>query len=145
MPLPPIDPRHNEAGSAGNLAFRRPVRLDPRSRIPNIPKAFPSPPFGEVPLNQQLEPPADREDPDVKTRLSFDRLEGERQEIAVLLADDGTSINLPKRFLPKAARPGDVLSLSLSRDVRATRQLADQTKAIQAESKATDPGGDIKL
>ncbi|SIO19124.1 Protein of unknown function [Singulisphaera sp. GP187] len=81
----------------------------------------------------------------MKTRLSFDRLEGERQEIAVLLTDDGTAINLPKRLLPKAARPGDVLSLSLARDVQATRQLADQTKAIQAELKATDPGGDIKL
>ncbi|WP_406693597.1 DUF3006 domain-containing protein [Singulisphaera sp. Ch08] len=81
----------------------------------------------------------------MKTRLSFDRLEGETKEIAVLLAGDGTSINLPKKFLPKAARPGDVLSLSLARDVQATRRLADETKAIQRELKATDPGGDIKL
>lgn len=81
----------------------------------------------------------------MKTRLSFDRLEGDRQEIAVLLADDGTTINLPKRLLPRAARPGDVLTLALTRDLKATRQLADQTKAIQQELKATDPGGDIKL
>ncbi len=82
----------------------------------------------------------------MKTRLSFDRLEGDRQEIAVLLADDGTTINLPKAVpLPRAARPGDVLTLALTRDLKATRQLAEQTKAIQQELKATDPGGDIKL
>jgi hypothetical protein len=81
----------------------------------------------------------------VKIRLSIDRFEGEKKEIAVLLTDDGTSINFPKRLLPKAARPGDVLSLSLERDVQATRRLADQTKAIQNELKKTDPGGDIKL
>jgi hypothetical protein len=81
----------------------------------------------------------------VKIRLSIDRFEGEKKEIAVLLTDDGTSINFPKRLLPKGARPGDVLSLSLERDVQATRRLADQTKSIQNELKKTDPGGDIKL
>jgi hypothetical protein len=81
----------------------------------------------------------------VKTRLTIDRFEGEKKEIAVLLTDDGTSINLPKRLLPRAARPGDVLCLSLERDVQATRHLADRTKAIQDELKKTDPGGDIKL
>jgi hypothetical protein len=81
----------------------------------------------------------------VKIRLSIDRFEGEKKEIAVLLTDDGTSINFPKRLLPKGARPGDVLSLSLERDVQATRRLADQTKSIQNELKKTDPGGEIKL
>lgn len=81
----------------------------------------------------------------MKTRLSFDRLEGEKNEIAVLLTEDGTSINLPRRCLPRSARPGDVLSLSLERDLRATRQLTDQTRAIQDELKQSDPGGDIKL
>jgi len=81
----------------------------------------------------------------VKTRLSIDRFEGDSQEIAVLLAEDGTSINLPRRLLPRDARPGEIVSLSLVRDLKATRKLADQTRAIQNELKATDPGGDLKL
>lgn len=81
----------------------------------------------------------------MKTRLSIDRFEGDSQEIAVLLAEDGTSINLPRRLLPRDARPGEIVSLSLVRDLKATRKLADQTRAIQNELKATDPGGDLKL
>jgi hypothetical protein len=35
-------------------------------------------------------------------RLSIDRFEGDRKQIAVLLADDGTPINFPKALLPLA-------------------------------------------
>src|SRR5262245_7440653 len=37
-------------------------------------------------------------------RLSLDRSEGDRKQIAVLLTDDGTPINFPKALLPKGSR-----------------------------------------
>ena len=40
-------------------------------------------------------------------RPSIDRFEGDRKQIAVLLAEDGTAINLPKPLLPKGAKAGD--------------------------------------
>ncbi len=40
-------------------------------------------------------------------RLSIDRFEGDKKQIAVLLAEDGTAINFPKALLPKGARAGD--------------------------------------
>jgi hypothetical protein len=49
-------------------------------------------------------------------RLSLDRLEGDRKQVAVLLTDDGTPINFPKALLPRGARPGDVLTLQIERD-----------------------------
>ena len=78
-------------------------------------------------------------------RLSIDRFEGDRKDIAVLLADDGTSINFPKRFLPRNVRAGDILAFSIERDVAATKQVADSTRKVQDELKKTDPGGDVKL
>ena len=78
-------------------------------------------------------------------RLSLDRFEGDRKQIAVLLAEDGTPINLPKALLPRGARPGDVLTLQIERDVQATRKVADETKKVQVELKKRDPGGDIRL
>jgi hypothetical protein len=78
-------------------------------------------------------------------RLSIDRFEGDRKEIAVLLLDDGTAINFPRRLLPRGAKPGDVLTLAIERDPDATRALADRAKKLQDDLKAADPGGDIKL
>ncbi len=78
-------------------------------------------------------------------RLSIDRYEGDRKQIAVLLTDDGDQINWPKRLLPKGAKPGDILAVTLERDAEATRQVAEQTRAVQQELKKTDPGDDIKL
>ncbi|MGC8640068.1 MAG: DUF3006 domain-containing protein [Isosphaeraceae bacterium] len=79
------------------------------------------------------------------TQVSLDRFEGKNQSIAVLLTDDGVAINIPRSLLPKGARPGDVLNLTLDRDDEATRKLAEQTRQVQKDLKATDPGGDIKL
>jgi hypothetical protein len=81
----------------------------------------------------------------LKIRLSIDRFEGDRKQIAVLLADDGEQINWPKKLLPRAAKAGDILTLSLERDVEATRQVAEQTRKVQDELKETDKGGDVKL
>ena len=52
-------------------------------------------------------------------RLSIDRFEGDRKQVAVLLTDDGTPINFPRALLPKGARAGDVLTLQLERTWRA--------------------------
>ena len=79
------------------------------------------------------------------TRLSLDRFEGKNKSIAVLLADDGTVLNVPKAFLPKGARPGDVLTLTIERDAEETAKLATQTRQIQEELKVKDPGGDLSL
>jgi hypothetical protein len=81
----------------------------------------------------------------VTTHLSFDRLEGKDKSIAVLVTEDCVSINVPKALLPPSAKPGDVLSLTLERDVEATKKLGEKTRKVQKDLKATDPGGDIKL
>jgi hypothetical protein len=81
----------------------------------------------------------------MKLRLSIDRFEGEKKQIAVLLTDDGTQVNFPKALLPKGAKAGDILSFSIEIDSGATKQLAQETRKIQDELKKTDPGGDIKL
>jgi hypothetical protein len=78
-------------------------------------------------------------------RLSIDRFEGDRKRIAVLLAEDGTTINFPRALLPKGSRAGDLLTLQIERDVAATRKLAQDTRKVQDQLKKTDPGGDIRL
>jgi hypothetical protein len=78
-------------------------------------------------------------------RLSIDRFEGRKKEIAVLLTDDGTQIDFPKRLLPKGVNTGDILSFEIERDLEATRQVAEHTRAVQDHLKKSDPGGDINL
>ncbi len=78
-------------------------------------------------------------------RLSLDRFEGDKKQVAVLLTDDGTAINFPRGLLPKGIKAGDILTMSLERDVEATRKLAADTRKVQAQLRKTDPGGDIKL
>ena len=79
------------------------------------------------------------------TRLSFDRFEGKGKQIAVLVADDGATLNVPKSLLPSGAKPGDVLSLALELDAGATAALAKETRRVQDDLSKRDPGGDIKL
>ncbi|HKI18974.1 MAG TPA: DUF3006 domain-containing protein, partial [Isosphaeraceae bacterium] len=45
--------------------------------------------------------------------LSLDRFEGKGKEIAVLLTDDGETLNIPRSLLPSGSKPGDVLALSI--------------------------------
>lgn len=78
-------------------------------------------------------------------RLSIDRFEGDKKQIAVLLTDDGTAINFPRALLPKGSRAGDILTLQVERDAAATRELAEDTRKVQDQLKKTDPGGDIRL
>jgi len=78
-------------------------------------------------------------------RLSLDRFEGKSKEIAVLVNDEGQTVNLPKSLLPPGTKPGDVLTLTLERDAEASRQVADETRRVQDKLSERDPGGDIKL
>jgi hypothetical protein len=77
--------------------------------------------------------------------LSFDRFEGKGKQIAVLVADDGTTVNLPKSLLPAGAKPGDVLKLSVEVDPGSTAKLKEETRRVQDDLSKRDPGGDIKL
>jgi hypothetical protein len=77
--------------------------------------------------------------------LSIDRFEGETKQIAVLLAEDGTTINFPRALLAKGSKAGDLLTLQMERDAGAARELAADTRKVQDQLKTTDPGGDIRL
>ena len=79
------------------------------------------------------------------TRLSLDRFEGKGKQIAVLLTDDGETLNLPRSILPPGVKPGDVLALTLEHDPSATRQVAEATREVQDRLTERDPGGDITL
>ncbi len=74
--------------------------------------------------------------------LSLDRFEG---DLAVLAAADGTSIDVPRGWLPADAKPGDVLTVAFARDLDATVKLDAETRKLQAELNAADDGGDLKL
>ena len=78
-------------------------------------------------------------------RLSIDRFEGDKKQIDVLLADDGTAINFSRSLLPKGVKAGDLLTFNIERDAEATRKLAEDTRKVQDQLKKTDPGGDIRL
>jgi hypothetical protein len=77
-------------------------------------------------------------------RLTIDRFEGDKKQVAVLLTDDGHQINFPQGLLPKGSKAGDIFSFTIERDAQTTGKFADQTRIVQADLKKTDPGGDIK-
>jgi hypothetical protein len=77
--------------------------------------------------------------------LSLDRFEGKGKQIAVLVTDEGDTVNIPRSLLPPSAKPGDVLSLSLEVDAAATAKLAAETRRVQDKLSERDSGGDIKL
>jgi Protein of unknown function (DUF3006) len=81
----------------------------------------------------------------VRLSLSVDRFEGKSRPIAVLLTDDGESINMPGSLLPPGVKPGDVLTITIEHDAEATRKLADETRRVQGKLSQGDPGGDIRL
>jgi hypothetical protein len=77
--------------------------------------------------------------------LSVDRFEGKGKQIAVLLTDDGETLNVPRSLLPPAVKPGDVLTLSLEYDAEATLKLAERTRRVQDRLSQGDSRGDIRL
>ncbi len=78
-------------------------------------------------------------------RLSLDRFEGDRKQIAVLVSDDGQTVSMPKSLLPPGTKPGDVLTFTLERDAGASRKVTDETRRVQDKLSGRDPGGDIEL
>lgn len=78
-------------------------------------------------------------------QLSVDRFEGRDKSIAVLVSEDGASCDAPRAWLPEGVAPGDVLTVTFERDDEATGKLAAETKKVQKELEATDPGGDLSL
>jgi hypothetical protein len=81
----------------------------------------------------------------VRLSLSVDRFEGEGHSVAVLLTDDGETVNMPRSLLPPDLKPGDVLNFAIERDPAATRKVADETGRVQRKLSQGDPGGDIRL
>ena len=71
--------------------------------------------------------------------LSLDRFEGKGKEIAVLLTDDGETLNIPRSLLPAGSKPGDVLTLSLEHDAGATRNWPTRLATSMTSSKSAIP------
>lgn len=80
-----------------------------------------------------------------KMTLTVDRFEGEGKAVAVLLAEAGWTVDVPRALLPEGTRAGDVVSFDLRKDDAATRAVARKTAEVQAALKATDDGGDLSL
>jgi len=84
--------------------------------------------------------------------FAIDRLEG---QLAVLIADDGASVEVAKTSLPKRVREGTVLRVSLSGgkpdwtsakidETERLRRLEDARKRLDQLGR-NDPGGDIVI
>ena len=81
----------------------------------------------------------------MRFQICIDRFDGDHKEIAVLLLVDGRTVLFPRDLLPKGAKAGDSLSLTLDRDLSTTRTLARQARQIREAQGRNDSGGDIQL
>jgi hypothetical protein len=77
--------------------------------------------------------------------LSIDRFEGDSKEIAVLISDGGLTLNVPRAFLPKGVKAGDVLSVSFQKDAEETHRISEETHKVQKDLEKTDTGEDLKI
>jgi len=86
-------------------------------------------------------------------RLIVDRHEG---DLAVVEVDGGPTLDLPRWLLPHAARPDDVLLVSIEqgtdrtavtivRDVGATERARAAARRAVDRLQRRDPGGDVIL
>jgi hypothetical protein len=75
----------------------------------------------------------------VTIHRSPDRLEGDRKQTAVPLADHGTPINFPKALLPKGARPGDVLTLRIEGPTEAAQREDDIIVGVAGQGRTRYP------
>ena len=84
---------------------------------------------------------------------AVDRLEG---QMAVLVGDDETTVDLPRRNLPARVREGSVLRVALGADGRpdwSSAKIDDQERERRLKAaqerldrmSESDPGGDITL
>jgi hypothetical protein len=81
----------------------------------------------------------------MSTRVSIDRFDGDSKEYAVLLTQEGLGLRIPRSLLPKNAKPGDVFQVELKFDAAATQALEDEIRALQADLRKRDTGGDIEI
>ena len=82
----------------------------------------------------------------------IDRIEG---KVAVVVADDGRTFDVPRRTLPKGCREGTVLRIDAATDTPDWTEAAiDEAERVRRLERArdtvrqlseTDPGGDIEL
>ena len=78
-------------------------------------------------------------------RLTVDRLEGPRKEIAVLLTDSGQQIDFPRGLLPERLQEGDILHIDIRIDAGAARRAGDEIRKLQDTLGRSDTGGDLVL
>ena len=80
----------------------------------------------------------------MQIRLSIDRFEDDKKQIAVLLTEDGTAINFPKACCRRAqGRRSPHASDRAGHRVHA--EAGGGYRKVQDQLKKTDPGGDLKL
>ena len=131
-PSSPIDPRRITSSSRASTSATLALQIQARPRSPSA-------------RSSSSEPARAKGASQVSVRLSLDRFEGQSKEIAVLVNDEGQTVNLPRSLLPPASKPGDVLTLTLERDDDASRRVSAETRSVQDKLSNRDPGGDIKL
>jgi hypothetical protein len=71
----------------------------------------------------------------VNFRLTVNRFEGDKKQVAVLLAEDCTPVNFLKALLPKGIKVGDNLTLTIELKVEVPKRVAEETRAVQDELK----------
>jgi hypothetical protein len=76
-------------------------------------------------------------------------IDGIEEQVAAIELPDGEMIHLPAKLLPKDAKPGQILRVTLELDPAATKRALDesaaQVKKTSDASRKRDPGGDITL
>ena len=86
-------------------------------------------------------------------RFIIDRHEG---DLAVVEVDGRSLLDVPRRLLPHAARPDDVLAVTVDagpertvvtivRDAEASARGRAEAEDVVARLKRRDPGGDLRL
>jgi hypothetical protein len=76
------------------------------------------------------------------TRLTVDRFEA---DTAVLIAEAGDALELPRVFLPVGALAGDCVILTVVVDWARTERLKGETRDVRDDLRRRDPGGDLTL
>jgi hypothetical protein len=71
-------------------------------------------------------------------KATIDRIEG---ELAVLLVGDGRiKVNMPLALLPEGCREGDILNISIERDLEATSQARERVSGLMEKLKKKGQG-----
>ena len=65
-------------------------------------------------------------------KATIDRIEG---EIAVLIGEENTKLNIPLSLLPAGCKEGDVLNISIERDVAGTEQTKERVTDLMEKLK----------